>query len=188
MDTASQLPDVAAAIAHYRWPEPHRTPLPGLRHNGRVTRVLPLLILLLAGLASTAVPAHAQEADSPYTPATGNADIDRHLADINEYAARYPAAFADEMTRYYAVPRAYVEAMQQQPDWTAGDIFMACALAQIVGQPCRAVVREWSRDHEGGWKAVAGRLQAAPGSPQYRRLRSALEATYRRWDRPAPES
>ena len=94
MDTASQLPDVAAAIAHYRWPEPHRTPLPGLRHNGRVTRVLPLLILLLAGLASTAVPAHAQEADSPYTPATGNADIDRHLADLNEYAARYPAAFA----------------------------------------------------------------------------------------------
>ncbi len=182
-----QQRDVPRPSRHRRWPGPRLTPMPGLRHNGRVMRVLPLLILLVAGLASAAVPARAQGADSTYAPATGNADIDRHLADINEYAARYPAAFADEMTRYYAVPRAYVEAMQQQPDWTAGDIFMACALAQIVGQPCRAVVREWSRDHEGGWKAVAGRLQAEPGSPQYRRLRSALEATYRRWDRPAPE-
>lgn len=146
-------------------------------------RTLPILMLLVC--LAVVAPASAQDA-STYTPASGDAAVDRHLIDINDYAARYPAAFADEMSRYYAVPRAYVEAMQQQPDWTAGDIFMACALAQIVGQPCRAVVREWSRDHAGGWKAVAGRLQAEPGSPQYRRLRSALEATYRRWDRPQP--
>lgn len=146
-------------------------------------RTLPILMLLVC--LAVVAPASAQDA-SAYAPASGDAAVDRHLTDINDYAARYPAAFADEMSRYYAVPRAYVEAMQQQPDWTAGDIFMACALAQIVGQPCRAVVREWSRDHAGGWKAVAGRLQAEPGSPQYRRLRSALEATYRRWDRPQP--
>lgn len=157
--------------------------MPALRHNGGVKRALPIL-MLLACLAIVA-PASAQDT-AAYAPASGDAAVDRHLADINDYAARYPAAFADEMSRYYTVPRAYVEAMQQQPDWTAGDIFMACALAQIVGQPCRAVVREWSRDHAGGWKAVAGRLQAEPGSPQYRRLRSALEATYRRWDRPQP--
>ena len=157
-------------------------------HNGAVKRTLLIPVLLSCLALAPGMPAVAQDAATPvpYTPASGDAAVDRHLVDINEYASRYPAAFADEMGRYYAVPRAYVEAMQQQPDWTAGDIFMACALAQIVGQPCRAVVREWSRDHEGGWKAVAGRLQAEPGSAQYRRLRSALEASYRRWDRPAP--
>lgn len=126
------------------------------------------------------------QAPAAYAPASGDAWVDRHLADINAYAARYPAAFADEMARYYAVPRAYVEAMQQQPDWTAGDIFMACALAQVVGQPCRVVVREWSRDHSGGWEAVAERLGASPGTPAFRRLRAALDATYRRWQRPHP--
>ncbi len=157
-----------------------------LGHNGTVKRALPIVILLSGLALATGAPAFAQEEAPAYAPASGDASVDRHLADINEYAARYPAAFADEMARYYAVPRAYVEAMQQQPDWTAGDIFMACALAQIVGQPCRAVVREWSRDHEGGWKAVAARLQAEPGSTQYRRLRSALDASYARWGRPAP--
>ena len=157
-----------------------------LGHNQRMKRLLPIAVLLSGLVLASAVPVSAQESAPAYVPASGDASVDRHLADINEYAGRYPAAFADEMARYYAVPRGYVEAMMKQPDWTAGDIFMACALAQIVGQPCRAVVREWSRDHEGGWKAVAGRLQAEPGSPQYRRLRSALEATYRRWDRPQP--
>lgn len=163
---------------------PDRTRVALVGHNATVKRATATSLILCCWLA-IAWPASAQEAGA-YVPASGDASIDRHLADINEYASRYPAAFADEMGRYYAVPRAYVEAMQQQPDWTAGDIFMACALAQIVGQPCRAVVREWSRDHEGGWEAVADRLQAEPGSAQYRRLRSALEATYRRWDRPAP--
>ncbi len=159
-------------------------------HNGVVMKRMLLTPVLLCSLAWASVaPTVAQDAaPDAYTPASGDASVDRHLADINEYASRYPAAFADEMARYYAVPRAYVEAMQQQPDWTAGDIFMACALAQIVGQPCRAVVREWSRDHEGGWQAVAARLQAEPGSAPYRRLRSALDASYRRWDRPAPAS
>jgi hypothetical protein len=157
-------------------------------HNGAVKRALPPFALLACLSAALCAPVAAQDATVTYAPATGDTSVDRHLADINDYASRYPASFADEMARYYTVPRAYVEAMQQQPDWTAGDIFMACALAQIVGQPCRAVVREWSRDHEGGWKAVAGRLQAEPGTAQYRRLRSALAATYRRWDRPAPAS
>lgn len=153
-------------------------------HNAGVTALRPLFLLLT--LLSVPGVAWAQAANG-YAPATGDAAIDRHLVDINEYAARYPAAFADEMGRYHAVPRAYVEAMQQQPGWTAGDIYMACALAQVAGQPCRAVVREWSRDHEGGWEAVAERLQVGPGTPQFRRLRTALQDTYRRWDRPAPQ-
>ena len=143
---------------------------------------LPPLIAALVLLLSTG--AMAQSTEEQYLPRSGDAWIDRQLADINDYAARYPQSFADEMARYYSVPRDYVEAMLQQPSWEAGDILMACALAQIVAQPCRAVVREWSRDHAEGWAGVAKRLQAKPGSRQYRELRRDIEASYSRWARP----
>jgi hypothetical protein len=144
------------------------------------------LLALLCAVVPFATTVAAQGADEGYAPRSGDARIDRHLADINEYASRYPASFVDEMARYYTVPRPYVEAMLQQPDWTAGDIYMACALARVAGQPCRAVVREWSRDHSDGWKSVAERLDVKPGSSQYRRLRKGIDETYARWARPAP--
>lgn len=140
-------------------------------------------LFLLAFLA-WAAPSFAQIAEPAYQPQSGDAWLDRQLADVNLYAARYPQSFADEMARYYSVPRDYVEAMLEQPSWRAGDILMACALAQAVAQPCRAVVREWSRDHAEGWAGVAKRLQAKPGSARYRELRKDIEATYSRWARP----
>lgn len=122
-----------------------------------------------------------------YAPATGDAWLDRHLRDINGYAARYPRAFADEVSRYYAVPRPYVEAMLQQSAWTPGDVFMACALAQRVGQSCRVTVRAWSRDHDDGWAGVAGRIGLDPDSKDHRQLRQDVQSSYRRWARPLLE-
>ena len=119
-----------------------------------------------------------------YAPQSGNAWIDQHLVDINRYAARYPDSFLDELARYHAVPRAYADALLRQPDWTPADVYMACALAQVSAKPCRAVVREWARDHEGGWEAVAERLDAGPGSEPYRRLRQGIIDSYQRWARP----
>jgi hypothetical protein len=137
--------------------------------------------LVLSAAAQSQQPA---QQDVDYQPRSGDAWIDRQLADMNDYAARYPASFSDEVSRYYSVPRDYVEAMQQQPAWEPGDIFMACALAQRVAQPCRAVVREWSRDHAEGWAGVATRLQAKPGTAPYKELRKDIERTYERWARP----
>ena len=145
----------------------------------------PLLLLVLALVAGPGLPtAFAQSAEDEYQPRSGDAWIDRQLTDINLYAARYPQSFADEVARYYAVPRAYVEAMMQQPAWQPGDIVMVCGLAQEVGQPCRAVVREWSRDHEEGWEGVAQRLQPPAGKTQYRQLRERIKQSYLRWARP----
>ncbi len=128
----------------------------------------------------------AQDATIQPWPGTGDARLDLQLQDINDYAARYPGSFADEMARYHAVPRGYVEAMLLQPGWQAGDVYMACALARVAGQPCRAVVREWARDHAGGWKAVAARLEVEPGTAQFRRLRQGVQESYTRWSRPLP--
>ena len=149
-----------------------------------MSRPFQLLLLLVALALLSSTGAMAQSVEEAYQPRSGDAWIDRQLADVNSYAARYPQSFADEMARYYSVPRDYVEAMLQQPSWEAGDILMACALAQVAAQPCRAVVREWSRDHAEGWAGVARRLQVKPGSAQYRELRKDIEATYSRWARP----
>ncbi len=146
----------------------------------RLSAVLMVLSLALApGMGVS-----AQPAGEKYAPRSGDAWIDRYLSDINDYAARYPQSFADEMARYYSVPRDYVEAMLEQPAWKPGDIFMACALAQAMAQPCRAVVREWSRDHEAGWAGVAQRVQDKPGTLPYRELRKDIEQSYARWARP----
>ena len=140
--------------------------------------------LFLFGFLTWAAPSFSQATEPAYQPRTGDAWLDRQLADINLYAARYPQSFADEVSRYYSVPRDYVEAMLQQPSWEAGDIFMACALAQALGQPCRAVVREWSRDHAEGWKGVRQRLQPKLDPALQRRLRKDTEQTYAHWARP----
>ena len=138
-----------------------------------------LLCLCMMGVPTT----HAQEI-VPYDPRTGDAWIDRQLADMNAYAARYPDSFADEMARYYSVPREYAATLQAQPAWEAGDVFMACALAQILAQPCRKVVREWSRDHGEGWKGVRERMQPKPDAAINRELRKDIGETYERWSRP----
>ena len=150
-----------------------------------------LCLAAALSLVPAVVQAQAQAeppSDGPaYQPRSGDAWLDRHLADINRYAARYPHSFADELARYYAVPRAYVEALLQQPGWQAGDLFMACALAQRAGQPCRALVRERSRDRESGWDEIARRIQVEPASPPFQDLRGDVEASYRRWARPLLE-
>jgi hypothetical protein len=150
------------------------------RSRWRDTR-LRLLLLLLFAFASG--PVHAQE-DVTFQPASGDAWIDRHLADMNDYAARYPQSFVDEVSRYYSVPREYVEALLQQPGWEPGDVFMACALGRILAQPCRKVVREWSRDHVEGWRNVASRMKSRPDQPVTQELRKNIRESYGRWARP----
>lgn len=154
-----------------------------LRHNRSMLTLLSRLLLAVV-LLGVAAPVFAQDAGIDYAPRTGDAWIDRQLVDMNRYAARYPQSFADEMSRYYSVPRDYVEAMQQQPTWEAGDIFIACAFAQRIAQPCRVVVREWSGDHADGWQGVMKRLQAKAGTAGNKELRKDIEQTYARWARP----
>lgn len=148
-----------------------------------IPRIL-LMALFLGALSAAAPQAWAQSAEVQYQPRSGDAWIDRHLADINRYAARYPQSFLDEVARYYDVPRAYAESLMQQPAWDPADVLMACALAKTLAQPCRVVVREWSRDHVDGWAGVARRMQDKPDAKQARAIREQIEASYLRWARP----
>lgn len=144
-------------------------------------RILPCVLLLATLLAGAAA---AQQYVYAWNPRTGDAWIDRQLSDVNAYGSRYRGAFIDELVRYHAAPRTLVTELITKRNWAPGDVYYACALAQIVGRPCRAVVRTWGRRHAEGWNAVARDIGIADYPDAYARLKQAIGASYKRWARP----
>ncbi|MGO1002746.1 hypothetical protein [Lysobacter sp. CA196] len=126
----------------------------------------------------------AQDLPAGWNPRSGDVWVDAWLGDINRYGARYREPFIDEMVRYYGAPRELVSDLLNQRRWTPGDVYYACAIAQVLGRPCRYVVDEWGRDHAEGWGAIAQRLGIKPGSAEFHRLKRGFVPTYDRWGRP----
>ena len=126
----------------------------------------------------------ADEAGSAASARSGDVWVDAMLVDIDRYAARYPDAFADELVRYDSAPRALVDDLMADPHWTPGDIYFACTLAQVAGQPCRAVAQRWQHDPTAGWGAIAQEFGIAPGAPAFQRLKRGIVLSYARWARP----
>jgi hypothetical protein len=148
-------------------------------HMQRTLKILALAFALLAAAGS----ASAQDAVAVWSPRTGDAWVDHQLDDINRYGQRYRDPFIDEMARYYSAPRALVSDLLDR-HWTPGDVYYACALAQVAGQPCRSVADAWTRDHAAGWGVITQRMGIPPGSAEFHRLKRGLVTTYDRWARP----
>lgn len=152
---------------------------------------LPIL-LLAACLGMGVLPtAHSQASPGPASEAsgrphydTGDAWLDRQLADVNRYAERYPDAFVDEVVRYGGARRGYVQALMQQHGWAAGDVWFACFWGQAIGASCREPVQARTRLPGEGWRAVVESLAVAPENLHWRAVRHALVASYDHWDRP----
>ena len=141
-------------------------------------------ITLAAALSTAAGIASAQNFTFDWNPRTGDVWVDNSLNDINQYGQRYRDPFIDEMTRYYGAPRDLVSDLLINRHWAPGDVYYACALAQVTGQPCRTVVDEWDRDHGQGWGVIAQRMGIRPGSAEFHRLKRGFVPTYDRWGRP----
>lgn len=142
------------------------------------------IAFLIVALASAAHAARAQDFAFDWNPRTGDAWMDGRLGDINAYGYRYREPFIDELARYYGAPRDLVFDLVVNRRWAPGDAYYACAIAQIVGRPCRHVADVWQRDHAQGWGAVAQGLGVTPGSPEFHRLKRGVVPTYDRWSRP----
>jgi len=155
-------------------------PLPALLPTG--CRALALAAcLLLAGTAA------AQDYAFAWNPRSGDAWIDTQLADINAYGSRYRGAFVDELVRYHAAPRKLVDELVDERHWAPGDVYYACALAQVLGRPCRALVEAWGQSHDEGWAAVAEQAGIARRPEAGKRLKRAITDSYARWGRPLAE-
>lgn len=149
-----------------------------MRH--RRSKLFAFALVLAAAIGG----AGAQEFAFGWNPRTGDDWVDERLADINGYGYRYREAFIDEIVRYYGAPRDLVFELVVDRRWAPGDVYYACAIARIVGRPCRYVVDAWNRDHGQGWGEVAKRLGIEPGSDEFHRLKRGFVPSYDRWNRP----
>jgi len=139
---------------------------------------------LVAALVAASGAAAAQDFVFGWNPRTGDDWVDERLTDINGYGYRYREAFIDEIVRYHGAPRELVFELVVDRRWAPGDVYYACAIARIVGRPCRYVVDAWNRDHGQGWGEVAKRLGIEPGSDEFQRLKRGFVPSYDRWNRP----
>lgn len=151
-------------------------------------RRLPSLILCASLPWSAPLLAYAQAPAPATVPvpaahATGDAWIDRQLADIDAYARRYPDSFIDELARHLDVSRDYAQAVLKAPGWRAGDLYFACAWAQAQALACRELVRDYSAARADGWEKVLA-ARGEPDNASYRAVRHAIVASFDRWDRP----
>ena len=142
------------------------------------------LALVLALTAFTAGTAAAQDFTVGWHPRSGDVWVDTWLGDMNRYGARYPEPFIDEMVRYHNAPRSLVVDLLQTRHWAPGDVYYACALASILGRPCRYVVDQYEANRGQGWGVVAQQLGIKPGSAEFHRLKKGFVPTYDRWARP----
>ena len=162
---------------------------PHLRGKGEGRKAACMLLAALF-CGAPAFHASAQSHDATvaeataYAPGTGDAWLDRQLADINRHADRYPDAFVDELVRYGGAQRGYVQALMQQHGWAAGDVWFACFWGKATGLTCREPVRAHAQHPGEGWKAVVQTLPVVPENLHWRALRHALVASYDHWDRP----
>jgi hypothetical protein len=141
-------------------------------------------IALAAALLAASGVASAQAFVFGWDPRSGDAWVDQRLDDINQYGTRYRESFIDEITRYHGAPRELVSDLLVSQRWAPGDVYYACAIAHVLGRPCREIVDEWSRDHGEGWGALAQRMGIQPGSPEFHRLKKGFVPSYDRWSRP----
>lgn len=128
--------------------------------------------------------AAAQDYTVGWNPRSGDVWVDNWLGDMNRYGARYPEPFIDEMVRYHNAPRPLVVDLIETRHWAPGDVYYACALASVLGRPCRYVVDAYEVDRGQGWGVVAQRLGIKPGSREFHQLKKGFVPTYDRWARP----
>lgn len=115
---------------------------------------------------------------------SGDAWVDAQLDDISVYADRYRQAFIDELARYHGAPRNGVQQWLSRPGWQAGDVYFACAIANVLARPCSEVVALRQQPEPVAWQAVLDELQADPRSDAFRRVKRGILFSYARWARP----
>lgn len=139
-----------------------------------------IVVLLACGIASAQ---DAAQGETPRARATGDAWVDAALDDIDDYAARYPDAFADELVRYQGAPRALPdEALATGA--TPGDLYFACAMAQALGRPCRELLDARRGDASAGWAEIARQVDGKQARDALARVKRGIVASYDRWARP----
>jgi hypothetical protein len=116
------------------------------------------LLAMMLALAGVSGSAGAQEIIAGWNPRSGDVWVDTWLGDVNRYGQAYREPFIDELVRYHHAPRPLVVELLERRHWAPGDVYYACAIASIIGRPCRYVVDAYEAGRGQGWGALAQQL------------------------------
>jgi hypothetical protein len=130
-----------------------------------------LTALALAALLAFTAPASAQTVSLNYSPRTGDVWLDARLGELDTYGRGDPDYFYDDLYESFGVPRDFTRELYRDRQWSPGDIYFACALAQSLSRPCREIVSDYDRHPGQGWGALAQRMGIKPGSDAFHALK-----------------
>jgi len=122
-------------------------------------------ILIAVALTQAAL---GQELTTAYN--TGDADMDSHLAEINESASSDYEAFKDKLSENSEITDEEIDRYINEENMEPADIYYASVLSSASGKPISDVVGLY-KDKK-GWGAVAKELGIKPGSEEFHELKA----------------
>jgi hypothetical protein len=124
-----------------------------------------VIILIVIALTQAAL---GQELTTTYD--TGDADMDSHLAEINESASSDYEAFKDELSENSEITDEEIDRYITEENMEPAEVYYASVLSSASGRPVSEVVEMYKEKK--GWGAVAKELGIKPGSEEFHELKA----------------
>ena len=104
-----------------------------------------------------------------FKPATGDAEMDKNLIEVNSKALNDISTFKNEMNTQFSIAKNKIEDMLKI--MAPGDVFMAAQVAQVTQKPIEQVSEVYTKNKSKGWGATAKELGIKPGSNEFHALK-----------------
>ena len=108
-----------------------------------------LLILISAGLQATGFK-------------SGDKQMDHHLINIGHEAQLDFDAFLSKTAQKFGQEKDFLKSLHVDFEWSAGDIYFAAVLAQIVNKPMVELIDVYNHHRAQGWGKIAQELGIQP--------------------------
>lgn len=133
---------------------------------------LSIVILLVSGFIAL----FSQSVTGSFNPATGDAQLDVTIREINVEAHADLDAFVAEVSVTYQVPEEEVTVMLVEEKMEPAEVFLAVELAEISEKSLETVVTVYKKHKSKGWGAIAKELGIKPGSKEFKALKAGSDS------------
>jgi hypothetical protein len=124
-------------------------------------------------LAIATACAFSLQAQTVFTPQTGDKELDNVLTEIDSKAKNDLNKFKGEVEQTFDLPKSKVD--QMLAVMTPGDVYMAAQTAQVTNKPIDDVIKTHENNKEKGWGVTAKELGIKPGSKEFHALKGKVK-------------
>jgi hypothetical protein len=124
------------------------------------------ILIILACIANSFIQA---QTSIVFKPATGDAEMDKNLVEVNSKALNDISTFKNEINNEFSIAKNKIDEMLKI--MAPGDVFMAAQVAQVTQKPIEQVSEVYTKNKSKGWGSVAKELGIKPGSKEFHALK-----------------